>query len=47
MEKALECGACLTEIVDFALSYQDGDLGGVTEKIVVALKVLAISLYLV
>ncbi|KAL3499347.1 hypothetical protein ACH5RR_038440 [Cinchona calisaya] len=38
VEKALECSACLAEILDYALSCQDGDLSGFTEKLTVALK---------
>lgn len=40
VEKALECSACLREIVDYALSYQDGDLRGLSDRLVVALKAL-------
>ncbi|XP_027080412.2 lysine-specific demethylase JMJ17-like [Coffea arabica] len=40
VKKALECRACLREIVDYALSYQDRDLSGFSDKLVVALKAL-------
>lgn len=40
VDQALACRTCLTEILDFALAYFDKDLGIVSEKLTIAIKVL-------
>lgn len=44
MEQALKCKAYLTEIVEFALTYRAEDFSIITDKLVVALKVLTLHL---
>lgn len=46
VEKALSFKDCLTEILDFALAHLDEDIGIVTRKLSIALKVILISLYI-
>lgn len=42
VEKALECNACLMELVNFALAYVSKDVDVVTQKMCIALKVLKV-----
>lgn len=39
VEKVRACNACLTELLDFALSHLDKDLSAVIEKMSIAYKV--------
>ncbi|XP_042483738.1 uncharacterized protein LOC122064092 isoform X4 [Macadamia integrifolia] len=43
VEQALACEACLTEVVDFALSYLDKDLTTISERLLVAVKAFSVS----
>ena len=43
VEKALSFKDCLMEILDFALAHLDEDIGIVTRKLSIALKVILIS----
>ncbi|KAJ4954062.1 hypothetical protein NE237_030894 [Protea cynaroides] len=43
VEQALACKACLTEVVDFALSYVDKDLRSICERLLVAVKAASVA----